>query len=41
MKKYIITYTFRDTTRNYMDFYNAIKNNVEELADGDTLCPKL
>ena len=30
MKKYIITYTFRDLTRDYMDFYQAIKENVED-----------
>ena len=30
MKRYIITYTFRDMTRNFMDFYDAIKENVED-----------
>lgn len=30
MKRYIITYTFRDTSKDYMDFYNAIKTNVED-----------
>ena len=28
MKKYIISYTFRDPGKDYMEFYNAIKNNV-------------
>jgi hypothetical protein len=30
MKKYIIAYTLRDLTKDYMDFYSAIKTNVED-----------
>lgn len=30
MKKYIIAYTLRDSTKDYMNFYSAIKTSVED-----------